>query len=101
MKLPKLKDAGSLSPAEAAAAMGVSLSTVWRQIRSGKLASYKVGKKRLIPGDAVRPIEEPHSVWTLDHPFWKLVGSGKSGGAGPGSSDKYFYLTGVRKRRRR
>ena len=102
LKLPKVRDAGSLTPAEAATAAGVSLSTIWRRIRTGELASYKVGNDRLIPADAVKPTQQddPHAVWTLDHPFWKLVGSVKGGGDGPGSSDKYFYLTGVRKRAR-
>jgi excisionase family DNA binding protein len=102
LKHPKVGDAGSLTPAEAAEAMGVSLSTVWRQMRRGELASYKVGNRRLIPSDAIRrPPEDGLRLLTPDHPIWALAGAGKSGGAGPGSSDKYFYLTGARRRRSR
>lgn len=32
-----------------------------------------------------RPVDE-------HHPMWKLIGCAKSGGAGPGSSDKYLYI---------
>jgi excisionase family DNA binding protein len=91
-----------MTPAEAAEASGVSLSTIWRQIRRGELASYKVGNKRLIPTDAIpRRDEAKLRLMTPDHPMWAFLGAGNSGGRGPGSSDKYFYLTGVRKRRRR
>ena len=93
LPLPRVAEAGDalLTPAAFAKASGVSLSTVWRRLRTGDLPSVKRGRRRLIPADALSgpagglPIDD-------DHPIWKLVGAGKSGGAGPGSADKYFHL---------
>lgn len=91
--LPKVAEGGDalLTPAAFAKASGVSLSTVWRRLRSNELPSIKRAGKRLIPAEALvrsvvaRPVDE-------SHPMWKFIGAAKSGGAGPGSSDKYAYL---------
>jgi excisionase family DNA binding protein len=92
--LPKVSEAGDalLTPGAFAKASGVSLSTIWRRLRANELPSVKRGGRRLIPADALvkpaqaRPVDEKH-------PMWKFVGAAKSGGAGPGSSDKYRYLS--------
>src|SRR5687768_1075851 len=91
--LPKVAEAGEalLTPAAYAKASGISLSTVWRRLRSNELPSIKRAGKRLIPAEALaravvaRPVDE-------SHPMWKFIGAAKSGGAGPGSGDKYRYL---------
>jgi len=94
LPLPKARDAGGLllSPADFAKASGISLSTVWRKLRRKELPSVKRGGKRLIPADAVVEQEAAPRLLDDDHPIWKLVGAAKSGGAGPGSSDKHFHL---------
>jgi hypothetical protein len=91
--LPKVAVGGDalLTPAAFAKASGISLSTVWRRLRSNELPSIKRAGKRLIPAGAVvrpavaRPVDE-------SHPMWKFIGAAKSGGAGPGSADKYYHL---------
>ena len=40
---------------EAGRALGVSVSTVWRMIRSGRLASVRKRGRRLIPGRLWKP----------------------------------------------
>lgn len=92
--LPKAGDAGGLllSPADFASASGISLSTVWRKLRRRELPSVKRGGKRLIPADAVVARVAGPRLFDDSHPMWKLVGAARSGGAGPGSSDKHFHL---------
>ncbi len=48
-QIPKL----SYSIAEAAHAAGIGRSTLYRAIGSGELRSLKIGKRRLIPVDAL------------------------------------------------
>jgi len=43
----------ALSPAEAAEALGVSKSTVYRMVSSGRLAVVKVGRRTLIAKSAL------------------------------------------------
>lgn len=93
--LPKVAEAGEapmLTPAAYAKASGVSLSTVWRRLRSNELPSIKRAGKRLIPAEALESAADPSQVLTENHPMLKFVGAAKSGGAGPGSEDKYLIL---------
>lgn len=93
LPLPVAGDSGGfLTPAEFAKANGVSLSTVWRLLRRRELASIKRRGKRFIAPGAVIRTRKMNLPLTAEHPIWALVGAGKSGGAGPGSSDKRRYL---------
>jgi excisionase family DNA binding protein len=82
---------------EAKDRLGVSTSTVWRLIRRGSLRSVRRGGRRLIPRDGLealsartRDAETP--PFTEDHPIFRLVGAGRSGGSGPGARDKHAAL---------
>ena len=93
------QDLGSsmLSVSEAGEALGVSASTVWRMIRRGVLASVRLGGLRLIPADAVEARvqerqEDELVPFSEDHPIFRLVGAGRSGGQGPGARDKHAVL---------
>jgi excisionase family DNA binding protein len=46
--------AGARTPTEAAKILRCSVGSAWRYILDGRLASFKVGGKRLIPLDAIR-----------------------------------------------
>jgi excisionase family DNA binding protein len=46
----------ALSVYEAAHVLGVSVHTVWRMIASGRLASFKLGRRRLIARSAVEAL---------------------------------------------
>jgi excisionase family DNA binding protein len=82
---------------EAGQILGVSESTVWRMIRKGVLPSVRKGGRRLIPRAAL----ESHSIrrqqdevppLAKDHPIFRLVGAGRSGGIEPGARDKHAIL---------
>ncbi len=82
--------------AEAGRRLGVSLSTIWRLIRRGRLPSLRRGGRRLVPatalergGEIVRGDVPPLG---LDHPIFRLVGAGRSGGRRPGARDKHALL---------
>ncbi len=82
---------------EAGASLGVSASTVWRMIRRGDLDSVRMGGRRLIPEDALqvrmqRRQGENLAPFTEDHPIFRLVGAGRSGGQAPGARDKHAIL---------
>lgn len=89
-----------ISPAEAASRLGVSLSTVWRLIRRGRLDSTRMGGRRRIRAAVLDALESgciPRGIddlplFTMDHPMWKLVGAFR-GGPRDLSSNKYRYLT--------
>jgi excisionase family DNA binding protein len=86
-----------VSVAEAARQLGVSLSTVWRRIRRGVLPSVRVGGRRRVPlADlgVVPGFTDLRGIppFTRDNPIFRMIGIGRSGGAGPGSSDKYAIL---------
>lgn len=53
---PLLPDQLTCSPAQAADAAGVALSTVWTWISTGKLPSRVVNGRRLIPVAALRAL---------------------------------------------
>lgn len=89
--------AALLSIREAGESLGVSESTVWRMIRRGELASVRQGGRRLIPADKLEARarvrqEEDVAPFTGDHPIFRLVGAGRSGGQGPGARDKHAIL---------
>lgn len=87
-----------LTVGEAGEFLGVSDSTVWRLIRRGALPSVRRKGRRLIPRSALAAekgakrgkAEIP--PLTEDHPIFRLVGAGRSGGHGPGARDKHAIL---------
>lgn len=86
-----------LTVAETGRRLGVSTSTVWRMIRRGAVRSVRQRGRRLIPEDAVVKQRRSSSVedlppFTLDNPIFRLVGAYRSGGRGPGASDKHAIL---------
>ena len=84
-----------VSVQEASKALNVSLSTVWRMLRRGSLPSVRSEGRRLIPSQALRRrLASPSRIGALrkDHPIFRLVGAGRSGGAQPGARDKYAIL---------
>lgn len=77
--------------------MGISRSTVWRLIRRGSIQSIRKGGRRLIPKHALTPrgaerVTGDVPPLTQDHPIFRLVGAGRSGGKTPGARDKYAIL---------
>jgi excisionase family DNA binding protein len=77
--------------------LGVSVSTVWRMLRRRELTSVRERGRRLIPETAVadRLRRAPGAdvpPFTLDHPFFRLVGSVRCGGSRPGARDKHAVL---------
>jgi len=44
------------SQRDAAAFLGVSLSTVERAVRDGRLASIRIGRRRLVPAEALQKL---------------------------------------------
>lgn len=86
-----------VSVADAGRLLGVSRSTVWRMIRRGELTSIRRGGRRLVPAGALRAGSigtRRDSVPPLgkDHPIFRLVGAGRSGGNPPGARDKHAIL---------
>jgi excisionase family DNA binding protein len=82
---------------EAGLALGVSASTIWRMIRRGELPSVRRRGRRLVPRAALRgttPKAGPREIAPLrrDHPIFRLVGAGHSGGNAPGARDKHGIL---------
>lgn len=47
-----------LRPEEAAAALGIARTKVWALLASGEIESLKVGRRRLIPANAVSTFVE-------------------------------------------
>ncbi|MBI3181164.1 MAG: helix-turn-helix domain-containing protein [Myxococcales bacterium] len=86
-----------ISVSEAAEALGVSESTLWRMLRRGEIKSVRRSGRRLVERasverKAIRPKSEAPSGLTREHPIWRLVGAFKSEGVGPGSGDKHEVL---------
>ncbi len=82
---------------EAGRSLGVSISTVWRMIRRGDLPSIRKGGRRLVPRDALVPAakerqQEEVPPFDENHPIFRLVGAGRSGGKLPGARDKHAIL---------
>lgn len=86
-----------VSVEEAGVALGVSPSTVWRMIRRGDLPSIRHRGRRLVLAHGLkrrarRTAREEISPLTRDHPIFRLVGAGRSGGAVPGARDKHAIV---------
>ena len=86
-----------VSVANAGHLLGVSRSTIWRMIRRGDLASIRQGGRRLVPADAlysgsIRTRRDSVPPLGKDHPIFRLVGAGRSGGNRPGARDKHAIL---------
>lgn len=80
---------------EAGRSLGVSVSTVWRMIRRGELPSIRSRGRRWIPREALQSgARERNKLPPLssDHPIFRLVGAGRSGGRAPGARDKHAIL---------
>jgi excisionase family DNA binding protein len=82
---------------EAGRALGVSRSTVWRLIQRGELPTIRRGGRRLVLASALRsksarkPARDIPAL-AADHPIFRLVGAGRSGGKRPGARDKHSLL---------
>src|SRR5262245_46962191 len=86
-----------MSVAEAGRALGVSPSTIWRMIRRGELPSVRQrGRRRVLarslPARSVQRRGGDVPAFTRDHPIFRLVGAGHSGGHAPGARDKHVVL---------
>lgn len=83
-----------LSVEEVGQVMGVSRATVWRLIRQGALPSVRRRGRRLVPKGAVARRATARAVPPLqeNHPIFRLVGAGRSGGRTPGARDKHAIL---------
>jgi excisionase family DNA binding protein len=86
-----------VSVASAGHLLGVSRSTIWRMIRRGELPSLRQGGRRLVPADAlyrgsVRTRRNSVPPLGKDHPIFRLVGAGRSGGNLPGARDKHAIV---------
>jgi excisionase family DNA binding protein len=86
-----------LTVEEAGRALGVSVSTVWRRVRSGEVPSIRRGGRRLIPKGAIalrstRMDSADIPVFDEDHPIFRLAGAARGGGKKPGARDKHAIL---------
>jgi excisionase family DNA binding protein len=87
-----------LTVEETGRALGVSVATVWRRIRTGEIASVRRGGRRLVPRGALSRAAPKAGrgipAFTADHPIFDLVGAARSGGGEPGARDKHAILEG-------
>jgi excisionase family DNA binding protein len=77
--------------------LGVSRSTIWRRIQRGYLPSIRRGARRLVPASALRTYGQeprPQSIqpFSENHPMFRLVGAGRSGGKAPSARNKHAIL---------
>jgi len=82
---------------EAIRALGVSRSTLWRQLRSGAIPSVRRGGRRLVRLTMTRKATRAEVTgdippFTGEHPIFRLMGAGRSGGRTPGARDKHAIL---------
>jgi excisionase family DNA binding protein len=81
---------------EAGRVLGVSRATVWRLIQRGDLPSVRRGGRRLVSATAIvrrtRRLGRRIPAFSHDHPMFRLVGAGRSGGRTPGARDKHAIL---------
>ncbi len=89
--------APAVTVGEAGLALGVSAATVWRMIRRGELPSVRRRGRRLVPTAALRRTPAKAGTREIaplrkDHPIFRLVGAGRSGGNLPGARDKHGIL---------
>ena len=87
----------AISLEDAAQALGVSASTVWRMIRRGDLPSVRQRGRRLVLAAALTSRTRERTRQRIpplsrDHPIFRLVGAGRSGGGTPGARDKHALL---------
>lgn len=86
-----------ISVDEAGRALGVSRATVWRLIQRGDLPSIRRGGRRLVPSTAIQTRVRRSRTGQIpplsnDHPIFRLVGAGRSGGQAPGARNKHAIL---------
>ena len=82
---------------EATRALGISRSTLWRRLRSGELPSVRRGGRRLVRLTMTRKATRGKVTgnippFTENHPIFRLMGAGRSGGRAPGARDKHAIL---------
>lgn len=82
---------------EATRALGVSRSTIWRRLQRGELPSVRRGGRRLVRLTLARKAAREKATGDLpplteNHPIFRLVGAGRSGGHAPGARDKHAIL---------
>jgi excisionase family DNA binding protein len=82
---------------EAIRALGVSRSTLWRRLRGGELPSVRRGGRRLVRLRTPRKTVLAKTMndiqpFTENHPMFRLIGAGRSGGQSPGARDKHAIL---------
>lgn len=92
-----MADETFVNVSEAGRCLNVSVSTVWRMIRRGSLPSVRRGGHRLIPRQALHAqalTRQETQIPALreDHPIFRLVGAGRSGGSKPGARDKHAIV---------
>jgi excisionase family DNA binding protein len=78
-------------------ALGVSRSTLWRRLQSGKLPSVRRGGRRLVRLTMTDKATRARVVgdippFTENHPIFRLKGAGRGGGQSPGARDKHAIL---------
>ncbi len=81
---------------EAAEALGISRSTLWRRIRSGDVTSCSRGGRRLVRlppprTSAAAKVTVDIPPFTETHPIFRLIGAGRGSGQ-PGARDKHAIL---------
>ncbi len=91
------RDDDTLTVAQTADALDVSLSTVWRLLRAGSLKSTTRSGRRLVYRREVErrtrtSAAKPAPV-NASHPFLRMLGAFRSGGRGPGSENKRAVLS--------
>ncbi len=88
-----------LTVEEAGRVLGISVSTVWRRIRSGEVQSVRRGGRRLISSGTLhrrRGARGASDVPPFDeqHPISRLMGTARSGGGTPSARNKHTTLDG-------
>jgi excisionase family DNA binding protein len=82
---------------QAIQALGVSRSTLWRRLQRGDLPSVRRGGRRLVRLTTTRKTTHGKAKgdippFTENHPIFRLMGAGRSGGQSPGARDKHAIL---------
>jgi excisionase family DNA binding protein len=82
---------------EATRELGISRSTLWRRLRGGELPSVRRGGRRLVRLTKTRTTIRAKTIsqiqpFTENHPMFRLIGAGRSGGQSPGARDKHAIL---------
>lgn len=82
---------------EAIQTLGISRATLWRRLRRGDIASVRRGGRRFVRVTSVRKAARGKATddiptFTENHPIFRLIGAGRSGGQSPGARDKHAIL---------